>query len=89
MEPPDAIKELMDLFDEIKVTVDQGKQQELFRKMLENNKENLWVIGICTAPPELVIVKNNFRNVPEEAVSDWHLLTPGATAPEQYFIRQD
>jgi peptide/nickel transport system substrate-binding protein len=88
-EPPGDLAKVQELYDEIKVTVDSKKQQELFRQILELNKENLWVIGIATAPPEIVVVKNNFRNVPEQAVSDWHLLTPGATAPEQYFIKQD
>lgn len=87
-EPTGDLRKVIDLFEQIKATPDRDKQIELFRQILELNKENLWVIGICTAPPEVVIVKNNFRNVPEEAVSDWHLLTPGATMPEQYFIKQ-
>ena len=60
----------------------------IFRKALEIQKENLWVISPCTSPPELVIVKNNFRNVPESANSDWQYMTPGNTMTEQYFIRQ-
>jgi peptide/nickel transport system substrate-binding protein len=87
-EPTGDLRETFDLWDQIKATADFEEQQQLFRQILELNKENIWVIGICTAPPEIVIVKENFRNVPEEAVSDWNLLTPGATAPEQYFIRQ-
>ncbi|MCD6290897.1 MAG: ABC transporter substrate-binding protein [Anaerolineae bacterium] len=86
-EPPPELKKTQDLFDQIKVTTDVEKQKELFHQILEIDKENLWVLGICTAPPEVVIVKNNFRNVPEKAVSDWNLLTPGATMPEQYFIK--
>jgi len=88
-EPPAGsdIRKTRELYEEIKVTVDEDQQKQLWRQILELNKENLWVIGIATAPPELVIVKNNFRNVPEVAVSDWNLLTPGATAPEQYFFK--
>jgi peptide/nickel transport system substrate-binding protein len=89
-EPPEGsdIRKTREIYEEIKVTVDPDKQQELFRQILELNKENLWVLGIATAPPEVVIVKNYFRNVPDNAVSDWNLLTPGATAPEQYFMEQ-
>ncbi len=86
-EPPGDLRKVQELFDQIKSTPNPDKQKELFREILRLNKENLWVIGIATAPPEVVIVKNNFRNVPEQAVSDWHLLTPGATAPEQYFFK--
>jgi len=84
-EPTGDLRQAQKLYDEIKASVDIEKQKALFRQILEMNKENLWVIGICTAPPELVIVKNKFRNVPESAVSDWQLLTPGNTMPEQYF----
>jgi peptide/nickel transport system substrate-binding protein len=89
-EPPEGsdIRKTREIYEEIKVTVDEDKQKELFREILELNKENLWVLGIATAPPEVVIVKNYFRNVPDNAVSDWNLLTPGATAPEQYFMEQ-
>ena len=89
-EPPvdSDIRKVREIYEEIKITVDPDKQKQLWRQILELNKENLWVLGIATAPPELVIVKNNFRNVPEVAVSDWNLLTPGATAPEQYFFKK-
>ena len=49
---------------------------------------NLWNIGTVGVLPHVGVVKNNFRNVPEEAVSDWLLLTPGNTNVEQYFFRQ-
>jgi peptide/nickel transport system substrate-binding protein len=88
IEPTGDIRRTLEVYDEIKQTVDLDKQIELFREILELNKENLWVLGIATAPPQIVIVKNAFRNVPEVGVSDWHLQTPGSTIPEQYFIRQ-
>ena len=87
-EPTGDILRALELYDEIKVTVEPEEQQELFRQILELNKENLWAIGIATAPPQIVIVKNAFRNVAEVGVSDWHLQTPGSSVPEQYFIRQ-
>ena len=46
----------------------------------------LAAIGVVGAIPSLFIVKDNFRNVPEVAVSCWPLRTPGATAPECYAI---
>ncbi|MFN2111258.1 MAG: ABC transporter substrate-binding protein, partial [Anaerolineae bacterium] len=88
-EPPvgSDIRKTREIYEEIKVTVDPEKQKELWSQINDLNQENVFVLGIATAPPELVIVKNNFRNVPDVAVSDWNLLTPGATAPEQYFIK--
>jgi peptide/nickel transport system substrate-binding protein len=87
-EPPEDLRKTQELFDQIKEEPDPEKQKALFRQILELDKENMWVIGVATAPPEVVVVKSFFYNVPDEAVSDWHLLTPGATAPEQYFIRK-
>ena len=88
VEPTGDMRTVLELYDEIKVTVDPEKQKQLFRKVLELDKENLWVIGIATCPPQVTIVKNNFRNVPEELVVDWHLLSPGNSRVEQYFIKQ-
>ena len=87
-EPTGDLRKVQELYDQIKDTADTEKQKALFRQILELDKENLWCIGVCTAPPEIVVVKNNFRNVPEQAISDWHLLTPGATSPEQYFFKK-
>jgi len=51
------------------------------------NAENLWVIGTVGDLPQIVIVKNNFRNVPENAIQDYLQLSPGNTFPEQYFFK--
>ena len=87
-EPTGDLRKVQQLYDQIKDTADPAQQKKLFKDILDLNKENLWCLGICTAPPELVITKNKFRNVPDKAVSDWHLLTPGATMPEQYFWKK-
>ncbi|NLS79812.1 MAG: ABC transporter substrate-binding protein [Chloroflexi bacterium] len=86
-EPTGDVMKTVELYEQIKDTTDFEEQKRLFRQMLELNKENLWTIGICTSPPEVALVKNNCRNVPEEAVSDWPLCTPGNTAPDQFFFK--
>ncbi|NLS78008.1 MAG: twin-arginine translocation signal domain-containing protein [Chloroflexi bacterium] len=88
IEPTGDIRKVLEIYDEIKVTTDPDMQVKLFRQILELNKENLWVVSVCTEGPQPVIVKNNFRNVPEVALSDWQLQTIGNTRPEQYFIKQ-
>ena len=87
-EPTGDVLKLFELWEEIKLTVDDAKQRALFRQMLELNKENLWMLGVSTPPPTLVVVKNNFRNVPEVALYDDQVRAPGNTATEQYFIKQ-
>ena len=87
-EPPGDLRKVQELYDDVAATADHDEQVSLFKEIIALNKENVWVIGACSAPPEVVVVKNNFRNVPESAVSDWHLLTEANTNHEQYFIRQ-
>ena len=79
----------LNLFSEIENTIDEQEQIRLFKKIIDINFENLWVIGTVGGIPQLFIVNDNFRNVPEVAVGCWPLRTPGATAPESYAIDED
>ena len=53
----------MDLFDEIKVTVDEEKQIALFRQILEIWKDELPSVGLYGDIPQLVPVKNGFKGI--------------------------
>ncbi|MGI6208234.1 MAG: ABC transporter substrate-binding protein [Anaerolineae bacterium] len=86
-EPPDDIRHQMDLYDRIK-GARPDELPALAQEFFDNFSERLWVIGTVGVLPHVGVVKNNFRNVPEDAVSDWLQLTPGNTNVEQYFIRQ-
>jgi peptide/nickel transport system substrate-binding protein len=77
----------MDLYDRIK-GARPDELPALAQEFFDNFSERLWVIGTVGVLPHVGVVKNNFRNVPEDAVSDWLQLTPGNTNVEQYFIRQ-
>lgn len=85
-EPPEEVKQQMNLYDQILVTPDEKKQEELFRQILDINLENLYVIGVCTRPFAPGVVKNNFHNVPDEILED-SVAAPGQTNTCQYFIR--
>jgi len=88
VEPTGDLVELYKLRDEFRASSNMEDWTRIFRQMLEINIKNLYYIGICTAPPEVVLVKNNFRNVPEQAISDYAYFSPANTNTEQYFIRQ-
>lgn len=86
-EPPAEIKAQYELYDTILgSTPDQI--EELAVQYFDQAAEQLWYIGTVGLLPHLVIVTNNFRNVPEAAISDYYQTSPGNTACEQYFIRQ-
>jgi peptide/nickel transport system substrate-binding protein len=84
--PPPEMLRVIELFRQIERTVDEQEQIRLFKEIIEINRQNLWVIGTVGSIPQLFIVKDTFRNVPEVAVGCWPLRTPGATAPESYAI---
>lgn len=88
-EPPAPMRRALDLFGELKRTMDEEEQIRLFKEIIEINRQHLWAIGGVGAVPQIFIVKNSFRNVPEVAVACWPLRTPGATAPECYAIDED
>jgi len=87
-EPPEEIKRQFALYDQMKgATPDElpGLAEQYF----DNWHDNLWVIGTVGVLPHLVVVKNKFRNVPEDAVSDVRQNTPANTNVEQYFWKQE
>jgi ABC-type transport system substrate-binding protein len=85
-EPPDAVKEQMDLYDQLNDTTDEAEQDRLFREILNIAREQFYVIGINLYPPGYGIATNRFRNVPEKMLASWIYQPPGITNPEQYFI---
>jgi len=86
-EPPPEVKLQYELYDKIK-GASPDELPDLAEQFFDNASENIWFIGVVGVLPHVGVVKNNFRNVPEEAISDWLQLTPGNTNIEQYFWKQ-
>ena len=87
-EPPAEMKELMDLYDEYKVTVDSATQLEIARKLVRLSTERLYTIGTVGMAPSIVVVKDNFKNVMEEFTADWLIMSPGTQDPSHYYFDQ-
>lgn len=66
-------------------TPDPGRRIELFREIADRNAEEVWSISIGTPPPQLVVVKNGFRNVPRSAVWQGSFQSPANAGLETYF----
>jgi peptide/nickel transport system substrate-binding protein len=75
-EPTPELKELMDLFDQYKVTVDLNEQLEIAKEIVNKTSSRLNVIQTCGMSPAPVIVKNGFQNVAREHTSAWLIMTP-------------
>lgn len=87
-EPPAAARRQQELYDELQITVDATRQDEIMNEILEIAAEQFWVMGITKYYKGYGIVRNSFKNVPE-VVWQWHVsAAPAQTNPEQYYIEQ-
>ncbi len=84
-EPPEAIKQELDLYGQVNATADVDKQVELMNQILQIAKENFWTIGVAVGPDGYGIVKNNLHNVIDQP-SGWLYPNPAPTNPEQYYF---
>jgi ABC-type dipeptide/oligopeptide/nickel transport system permease component/ABC-type transport system substrate-binding protein len=62
------------------------EQVRAFNKALDICAENTWTINISVAPPQLVVVKKDFRNVPGNALYGVIFCTPGPAGIETYYF---
>jgi peptide/nickel transport system substrate-binding protein len=85
-EPTDLFKQAMALYDEYRVTADEARQLEIGRELVRMSTENLWTIGLVGLSPAPVVVKNNFKNVPEHHTADWIIMTPGTLDPAHWYF---
>ena len=87
--PVGVMKDLLDIYNEILTEKDINKAHKLVQKAVElHTKEGLFAIGTAANPPILVIVKNSFRNVPEEPriMGPWAAGGPATSYPETFFF---
>jgi peptide/nickel transport system substrate-binding protein len=70
-EPPAVMRELQCWADEMFSTVDPARRIELGKKLLASNAKNIWTIGTIGLAPQPVVVANNLRGVPKQAIWGW------------------
>jgi peptide/nickel transport system substrate-binding protein len=88
--PGSMLEQLQNAYTELINIVDE---QERYAKLLQAYQihidEGPITIGTIGEHPSAVVVKNNFRNVPENGlVASWDLGYPGTADPEQFFFKQ-
>jgi peptide/nickel transport system substrate-binding protein len=90
-EPTELFKQVMDLYDEYRTTVDPAKQVEIGKEIVRISTENLFVIETVGMQPALVIAKNNFHNVDmsQDFVADWITMAPGTQDPSHYYFSDE
>jgi peptide/nickel transport system substrate-binding protein len=86
-EPPEAARQQMDLYDQLKETPDVDEQNALFAQILDIAQQQFWAMGLVLPINGYAIVKNNFMNVPETFPEAYVFVTPGPTNPQQYYFQ--
>lgn len=87
VEPPSEVKKMTDLWERAKTATNKDLRDRYMKEIANIHKKNLWMIGTVGELPQLIIVKNNFKNVPEGLVWDHPLYSPANAFPEQFFIK--
>ncbi|PNV78870.1 MAG: peptide ABC transporter substrate-binding protein [Dictyoglomus turgidum] len=87
-EPTGDIKKIYDLWDEFNRTVDARKRDTIIRQIIALHRKNIWIIGTVGGIPQLVIVNNKLRNVPDGILWDDPYRSELNSFPEQFFFKQ-
>jgi len=69
-------------------STDPAEQERLMRRVLDIAAENTWSISIATPPPQPVVVKEGFKNVPPVALYGVIYSTPANAGIETYYMEQ-
>lgn len=88
IEPPvgGVIRRTMELLDQATAAPTRDAQIELFGKITDIAAEQVWSISIASPPPQLVVVRNGFRNVPRVAIAGNTYSTPANAGIETYYF---
>ena len=84
--PTPELKELMDLYDAYRATVDPAEQLRIAKEIVRKTTMELNVIETCGMSPGPVVVKNYFQNVADQHTSDWLIMTPGTMDPSHFWM---
>jgi peptide/nickel transport system substrate-binding protein len=80
-------RELLDLYYRWTQSSSMEERTAIWRKMLEINADQVFTIGLASAVPQPVVVRETLRNVPDKAMYNWD---PGALfgvyRPDQFWF---
>lgn len=86
VKPPPGIQRLVDLYEAMKSTVgDEKRKMQLGHEILRQLSNECYWIGILRVP-QPAILKNNFKNVPNQVIYDWRIFTPDYLGIEQFYF---
>lgn len=88
VEPPQAIKDHVDLFKKATQAATEEERIKLMKQVLQNAADNFWVIGVSSPSDSYHPVSAKLANVPENWVWDWDPGGYSIALPEQWYFKQ-
>lgn len=82
--PGSDIRRVYDLYEEA-LASPPAEQLRLFHEIAEIAAENVWTIAIASAPPQPVVVRRGFRNVPARSLTGFGTMSPANAGIETFF----
>ncbi len=83
--PEHPLRRAMELLDQTLVLPDERERIARFGQVQDIAAAQVWSISISSPPPQLVVVKNGFRNVPRMALFGGNFQSPANAGIETYF----
>jgi len=83
--PGHPLRRAMELLDEANAMTSEADRVARFNEIAGIAAREVWTISIATPPPQLVIVKQGFKNVPRTALFGANFQSPGNAGIETYF----
>ena len=87
-EPPERIKDLDFLWNQVLTAPSEQDKLDRWQELLDRTAFELPVLGVSTSPGQIVLVRNDFRNVPRLALAGWIAHDPGNVNPEVFYIER-
>ena len=88
IKPTGKLAEAQAIFDKYRAEIDNAKQLELGKSLIKMASEEAWTITTVGMVPGVLVVKNNFRNVPQNYTQDWIIFSPGNLDPSHFFFKK-
>lgn len=88
VEPPQEIKNIRKMYDDVTLQPTQELQLEQMKKVIQLAADNFWMIGISTPAPKYQPLNVRLGNQPESFTQGWIEGVTKLTYPEQWYLSQ-
>ena len=88
-EPPERIKDLDFQWNQVLTAPTEQDKLDRWQELLDRTAVELPVLGVSTSPGQVVLVRNDFKNVPRMVLAGWIAHDPGNVNPEVFYLERD